>query len=344
MKNLKLVLRNIKAYPLLRYGISTYLFLSILTISGLLYHDFYVGNLLKETLMENQKLIESISVINEKTNQHYFVAKSDLIKPLSEKQKQEYEQFLEKYFEHQSFYLNFWLSLLAIVLGVFSIIIPICFTKFLEDKRKDINRAIEECNKNEQQCQKQRLEVADLAKEVKANSMLYDARQYAIIKDMDKAFSLVNDSISIKKTSSNLSFRAHFYLHQKNFRAAINDLEESLKIDEINDTLINLSSAYMEIGNIQKAMSYIEASIKKDPNLFINYYNLTEGYIRLRDSQQALISLREFVKRNKNPFINIIDKDNWKKWISEMPQDNNTKELLKIINNLEIKATKEVYE
>lgn len=348
MKNLKLVLRNIKAYPLLKYGILTHLVLCIITISGILYYNFHTTKLLQETLTENQKIIESISIVNEGTKQQYFVIKSGIIKSLAEKQKQEYEQFLEKYFEHQSFYLNFWLSLLAIVLGMFAIIIPICFTKFLEDKRKDMDKIIRDCQYQKRQTEvnlkemnEKLKQVESLTKEVQANSMLTEANQYDYVGDIDKAITVAGNSIAIKKTVANLSLRALFYIRQRKIIPAINDLEESIKIEKTSNALTNLGYAYMEIGQVNKAIDYIKGSIMIDSEISINYYNLTEGYIRLKDPLSALNYLKEFIKKAGVPFINDGDKENWKQWISEMPQDDNTKEMLKIIDKLQVRTTNE---
>ena len=208
---------------------------------------------------------------------------------------------------------------------------------------------IRDCKKEKQQTvvnlsemQKKLLQIEDIAKEVKANSMLAEASQNASIGNIDKAISIISNSIAIKKTVANLSLRAHLWSRKKDFMAVINDLEECLKLEKNNIVLANLGWANIGIGRFQKAVEYIKASIEIDAEAAVNYYNLAEAYIRIKDFSKAIDALNDFMVKEREPFIYDDDKINWNRWINESPQNEETESLQLIINNkLKIKKRNE---
>ena len=339
MKNLKLVLRNIKAYPILKYAVCTYGLLCITMISLTIWQYYSVRTLVEDNIAANKHFIETLTIVNDDTTQSYHVATNDIIKHIDDKQKYEYKQFLEKYFEHQSYYLNFWLSMLAIVIGIFAIIIPICFVKFSDDKKKELDRIIRDCRKQKEQTtvnivemQKQLEQVECLAKEVKANSMLTWVSADIHLKDYDKALNIINSSIAIMETTQNLSLRANVYFKQKDYKNSIKDLEKCLNFDRDATTLSNLGCNYAIIGEYAKAKDYVLESVDKDKTIVGNYYNLTEIYIMLGDIYEALEALKEFICRENDPYIFEDDKEKWITKIKSLQQNEATLLLLKTID------------
>lgn len=339
MKNLQLVLRNIKAYPILKYAVCTYGLLCITMISLTIWQYYSVRTLVEDNIVANKHFIETLTIVNDDTNQSYHVATNDIIKSIDDKQKYEYKQFLEKYFEHQSYYLNFWLSMLAIVIGIFAIIIPICFVKFSDDKRKELDRIIRDCRKQKEQTtvniaemQKQLEQVERLAKEVKANSMLTWVSADIYLKNYDKALNTINSSIEIMKTIQNLTLRAQVYSEQKDYINALKDLKECLKFGKTANMLYNLECCYASMGEYEKAKEYALESIDKDKKIIGNYYNLTEIYIMLGDIYEALEALKEFICRENDPYIFEDDKEKWITKIKSLQQNEATLLLLKTIN------------
>ena len=95
MKNLKLVIRNIKTYPILKYAVFTYSLLCFMIIGLNIWHYFSVRLLVEENIIANKNFIETLTIVNDTTNQSYHIATSDIIKPIDKQQQYEYKQFLE---------------------------------------------------------------------------------------------------------------------------------------------------------------------------------------------------------------------------------------------------------
>lgn len=348
IKNLKLVLRNIKVYPILKYAVITYGILCAIVVILTVWQYLSIRTLVEESIIANKNFIETLTIVNDTTNQSYHIATNRIVKPIDDMQKYEYKQFLEKYFEHQSYYLNFWLSMLAIIIGIFAIIVPICFVKFFEDKKREIDKIITECKNQKEQTsvnvdemKKQLQKVENLAKEVKANSMLsgisISIAHDISSKNYDKAISTINSSIEIMKTIQNLSLRAEVYLKKKEYKKAINDLEECLKIKREAGVLANLGCAYIGIKNYQNAKRCILESINLDEKIYVNYYNLTEMCIMLGDIDNAINALRDYLCKVNKPYITYDDKEMWIKKVKALPQNEKTKLLINMINNLILK-------
>lgn len=344
MKNLKLVLRNIKVYPILKYAVITYGILCTTMVALTIWQYLSIRTLVEESIIANKNFIETLTIVNDATNQSYHIATNNVVKPIDDMQKYEYKQFLEKYFEHQSYYLNFWLSMLAIMVGIFAIIVPICFVKFFEDKKREIDKIIAECKTQKEQTsvnvdemRKQLQEVENLAKEVKANSMLsgisINIAHDISSKNYDKAIGTISSSIEIMKTIQNLSLRAEVYLKKEEYKKAINDLEECLKIKRDAGVLANLGCAYIGIKDYQNAKKCILESISLDEKIYVNYYNLAELCIMLGDIDNAINALRDYRCRVNKPYITLADKEIWIKQIEALPQNEKTLLLIDMINN-----------
>lgn len=344
MKNLKLVLRNIKVYPILKYAVITYGILCTTMVALTIWQYLSIRTLVEESIIANKNFIETLTIVNDATNQSYHIATNNVVKPIDDMQKYEYKQFLEKYFEHQSYYLNFWLSMLAIMIGIFAIIVPICFVKFFEDKKREIDKIITECKSQKEQTsvnvdemKKQLQEVENLAKEVKANSMLsgisINIAHDISNKNYDKAISTINSSIEITKTVQNLSLRAEVYSNKKEYEKAICDLKECLKIKKDAGILANLGCIYANMKDYQNAKKYILESIGLDEKIYVNYYNLTEVCIMLGDIDNAINALSDYLCRINKPYIYSDDKKKWLDEINRISQNEKTLLLINMINN-----------
>ncbi len=65
-----------------------------------------------------------------------------------------YKDFLIKYNENQSNWLNTRLTVLSIVFGLLGLIVPICFMKLYQDKKDEIDKLIEKTEKQKQEMEK----------------------------------------------------------------------------------------------------------------------------------------------------------------------------------------------
>lgn len=337
IKEIKSMILNIKTYPVLKWTLISNIILYAIVIGCVAWQSYKTRLLVEETIVANQHIIETISI--ESDGKQFIVKTKEVLKPLADAQKYEYKKFLEKYFEHQSYYLNFWLSILAIALGIFAIIVPICFVKFSEDKRKELNTLIKDCRQQKKQTEvnlkqiKEQLErTENLAKEVKANSITMQVAFYIAAKDYERAIKLLNISINIMPTVENLSYRAIVFAKQNNYQDAINDLERSLNIERKAETLTSLGCYYATINDYQKAKEYILESVGKDQQIAVNYYNLTEVNIMLGDISKAIEVLKEFIYREKTPYIFEDDKKKWIDKLKSLQQDEDTTQLLKTID------------
>lgn len=338
---------NVKASSLLKWAIPTYCILCLFVLVLFVAQYRYVRNSIDSLMNSNRETIENLTIVSDKDTKNYKLITSDAQNTVSVAQREHYQEFLEKYLEHQSYFLNFWLAALAIVLGIFAIIVPICFMKLLENKRRDLDLMIESCQKQKEQTninleemQKQLKEVADMALEVKANSMLTWVNFALENGDADKVIPTINESISIKPTSENLFARAYYYNSKKDFNKARIDWEECLKMNKSPAALGNLGITYLELGMVEEAINCFKEVQNLIPNETGTYYNLTEAYLKKHEFETSKQYLLDFIRLENIPYIFDDDKIKWKEILDTAPTDQAAKDIIDIINKLAVKKRK----
>lgn len=339
IKNLRAMILNVKTYPVLQWAILANTIVYVIIVGCFIWQNITTRNLVEETIISNQRIMETISIVSDKTGQHFSIATNNIIKPLEDTQKYEYKKFLEKYLERQSYYLNFWLSMLAIVLGIFAVIVPICFVKFAEDKKKELDLLIRGCKKqkaktevNVKQMEDKLTKVEEMTKEVKANTMISWLPFDVMNGKLDDALATVNESINIVKTAENLSARSSIYFKKNDYKNAIKDLEDCMKIKRNARILGVLGVYYIYINDYENSKKYILESMSLNPQNINNYYNLAETYIMLGDYTKAIEVLKEFIVKERYPYIYDDDKLKWVQHIQTSPKNEETVQLIKMIN------------
>ncbi len=329
---------NIKASNLLKWAIPSYCVLCVFVIILFVAQYRYVRSAIDSLMDSNRQTIENLTIVSDKNTKHYKLTTSDAKTVVNVTQREQYQEFLEKYLEHQSYFLNFWLATLAIVLGIFAIIVPICFTKLLEDKRKDLDAMIESCQKQKEQTQtnleemrSQLKKVEEMTLEVKANSMLTWVGFALDSGQADKVISTINESINIKKTSENLSARGYYYFNKKDFNNAKADWEECLKIKREPFILENLGVLYLNLNMPDESIVYLQEAQSMTSYTCTLCYNFAEAYLQKHEFETAKKYLLDFMRLENTPYIFDDDKIKWKQILNTAPTNQDAKSMVDII-------------
>ena len=102
-----------------------------------------VFEVLEASIQNNNDIISQITVDKKKR----VVITPALVQQIKNFQSVKNDDFMRSYYETQSNWLNMWLTILTIVLGILAVVLPVCFMKFYEDKKKDIEKR-NDCPKN----------------------------------------------------------------------------------------------------------------------------------------------------------------------------------------------------
>lgn len=122
--------------------ISIISFLVIVSIMIALIFSYHVAieKTFEKSISYNTNAIQNLSKIKTKSGKYTIILEDSLLQNIKKVQVINYKNFLEKYLEIQANWLNAWLTILAIILGILGIVIPICFAKFYENKKVEIEK------------------------------------------------------------------------------------------------------------------------------------------------------------------------------------------------------------
>ena len=195
---------------------------------------------LEASIQNNNDIISQITVDKKKR----VVITPALVQQIKNFQSVKNDDFMRSYYETQSNWLNMWLTILTIVLGILAVVLPVCFMKFYEDKKKDIEKVIRECKKVQKSMMK---EVATVEK--KKNSMTADLELVKKYVDDSKANNFYAQAISD--------------LSKNNYDDALDNIEKTIKLNPKMEKAYGIKSiVYRNKQDYNKALECLNQAIQ----------------------------------------------------------------------------------
>ncbi|WP_428076210.1 tetratricopeptide repeat protein [Candidatus Avelusimicrobium fimicolum] len=221
-------------------------------------------------ISKTTEIISNIKVENQKNKQ--VIISDELSKAISKVNQNEYETFLRTYYESQNNWLNIWLTILTIILGVLGIGIPLCFLKFYESKKEEFNIIIREVEKKKETMTQDLDEVKDYVKKAKQSEN--------------------------KALLSQLFVAAARESHLRHYELALTHVEKALRIDCNNYDILCLKAAILleKEDYLQSEAIFSKVlNIKRNPNVLNDYGHVLSC---LNKDQEAIQILTEAISMN----------------------------------------------
>lgn len=245
-------------------------------------------NSIKNIQHNNQQLIvqtlKNLEIKNTKNENFEILIKKNNSDNLNKITNEQYNDFLIKYNENQSNWLNIWLTILGIALAFIGLIAPLCFMKLYEDKKAEMDKIIEEARR-----QKDKAELSVQKME----------------EDLATVKKYVNEAQSIAKYTEGLNK----IREDKNNEAEKLFLEAIELNPENDDALDALGCLYGKKKDFTKAIEYLEKAIAIKPTA-IHYNNMS--FIQQINNnipeaiKYELLALEKAVNDNNRAFYNSI--------------------------------------
>ena len=158
-------------------------------------YNFKIQQAFEESISENIKIIKSLQVVSA-DNKQFFVTVNNAVKDsIKTKQETTYKDFMTKYYEIQSNWLNTWLTAIAIILALIAIIIPILFLKFNEKQETSLEKALEKVNKTDGLINKRLREYDEKMKQVMDSATKIPKENFAKAEeDFKKVLQIVQEN------------------------------------------------------------------------------------------------------------------------------------------------------
>ncbi len=344
--------------------------LGLVMLLMLITYHCKVTSILDNSIKENNKIIQSIEVISKKTGKHYFVVKNnDLLKNTDNIHKDNHSDFLQQYYITQNNWLNIWLTILAIILGILAIAAPIIGMRFFDSKKDDIDKLINEAKGLQKQLSKSlkssdetMKDIEDRSKEVikelqedsmKGNTYLnkiieqekrkevqeytQKARRYIINHKYNEAIDVLTKSLEIDSNDLlSLNYIGFCYYRLQDLDTSLEFMNRAMSLNPKDSSILNLlGSLYIQLEQYDKAINYLKEAISvRDDDSY--HYNLSEAYIKNRDFTQAKEALNIFMNKAKNPYIFNDDKDDWEGILNSSKKMKHVSDIKNIIGKLAV--------
>ena len=354
---------EIKPSICLTWGLIAFVLITVATICITVKFQLNLAEQHQEILKEQKARLEELkTIVNTVSKQS--PSKGQAIQPINYKQESEeksvdsYQNFLANYYTTQSNWLNTWLTILAISMGVMGIAVPI----ILADRKKDIEDTIKNAKEtieglkaeltkaiesnivatddkltNMDNKLKEVHEYVAKAKEsenkAKASSLFLEGNRYHAEKKFDEAIENYTKAIKLngnfKEAYNN---RGVSYVDTGDYFSAIKDYEKVMEINS-NDTdaYNNRGIAYIKQKKYSLAIADFNKIIELDSNFVKAYYNLAEAYIFNKEFDKALETLNQFQQKEKKPYIYNDDYDLWLDELNKSTQDAIVQQIIEII-------------
>lgn len=300
---------------ILTISICSFVIVSILMFIMVFVYYKQMQNKFEESINNTTKIVSHLQIKKEKDKN--LIISTDLENLVSNLKHNDYDQFLREYYTIQIHWLNFWLTILTILLGILGIAIPICFIKFYEGKKEEISDLIQE-NKTVLERMKEEVKevekkketmtkdldevkryvehAAESEKRIKASKNFILAIQERKKKNYKESLELINKAINL--FPKNIDFileKANVLYDMKDFNSAIVIYEQVLQ-KKINVSIYNsYASSLAELKKFDQAIAIFDKAIKLDPKnyrllsnrgtCFIEKNNITEA---IKDFNKAL--------------------------------------------------------
>jgi|GEM_PF-1490814 len=269
--------------------IGTIITFAIVTLLSLIMTVYFIAEMKtehKEYIQKYEKQLETIqkSLSNNKT-----------IKIINFEKKSEdnYKDFLEKYYTGQNNWLNIWLTILAIALGVMGIIFPLLFA----DKKKEMDEIIAKGEKAIDDIKKQ------ASKEFEEYKKDIDDKLINFDKDLQKVVNSVKEvEESKKKAEASVNFAMAFKCHDKNkLNEAIDYYNKAIELSpNFKEAYYNRGIAYIKQENYPRAIEDYNKAIELSPNFKEAYYNRGIAYFKQGNYPRAIEDYDKAIELNPN--------------------------------------------
>ena len=225
------------------------------------------------------------------------------------------QDFKDKYFETQSYWLNFWLTCLTILISIVGVALPLFTAKSHENQEKELNNVIRESKR------KINASVENTNENTKKSlkyALLSQASIQMMLRKWNKAIEfylelLDNDDKDIE-TLTNIT---QAYICAEKFLEAKKYSLKILRLDKDNCEGLN-SLLYINLitKDIKHAVECGEKILNIEPENLICSYNLIEAYILNNDLDKA-VNLFEKYREFQGSYILFKDINYWKNIINQ---------------------------
>ena len=250
------------------------------------------GNSIKNIQHNNQQFItqtlRNIEIKNTKNENFEIIIKQNNSDTLNKITNEQYNDFLIKYNENQSNWLNTWLTILGIALAFIGLIAPLCFMKLYEDKKAEMDKIIEEAR---QQKDKAKLNVQKMEEQLQE----VNNQSKKMSEDLTTVKKYVNEAQSLAKYTEGLN----------KIREDKNDEAEKLFLEAIelnpenDDAYDELGLLYCKNQDYDKAISYLKKAIAVKQNSR-HYCNLSYAYRHNQCHQEAIDCAQKAIEKALN--------------------------------------------
>ncbi len=179
------------------------------------------------------------------------------------------KDFISDYYVIQADWLNKWLTILAIIIGIFGVMIPICFVKFLENKEKEMDRIIKDAIKQKKKTKLNVEQMENQLKEVNQQAKIMNEQLQEVNKKaetMDEQLQEVKGYVYETQALSKCMEGEQKY-KDKQYEEAKELLEASLKLNSNSDkTHYLLGATYLKLKNYDEAKTHLLKAIEIKPS------------------------------------------------------------------------------
>ena len=273
---------------ILKLSITMFILITFISIGLNIYFNNAIKKIYNENLNATRIFIQNIKIGTSKNNYRLFIDEesSDQINALCDKN---YREFIIQYNENQANWLNTWLTILSIILGLLGLIIPICFMKLYQDKKDEIDKLID---KIEQQKNTMELHI----KQSKTHKLKMD-EAIVVAKKQKKEMQLQVDEVNQK--SQNMSKEL------EEMKSQVLKNEEYLKkIGSFSNyteaiSILNEKKFEKEPNKLQEAIQLLQESIKLNPQNDKALYKLGIVYSQKKDYKNAIFNIKMAIEINE---------------------------------------------
>lgn len=244
------------------------------------------GNSIKNIQHNNQQFItqtlRNIEIKNTKNENFEIIIKQNDSDTLNKITNEQYNDFLIKYNENQSNWLNTWLTILGIALAFIGLIAPLCFMKLYEDKKAEMDKIIEEArqqkdkaklnvqkmeeqlqevNSQSKKMEEQLQEVNSQSKKMEEQLQEVNNQSKKMEEDLTTVKKYVNEAQSLAKYTEGLNKD-----REDKTEEAENFYKEAIQLNPQNDDALDaLGCLYGEKKDFTKAIECLEKAIAINP-------------------------------------------------------------------------------
>jgi len=293
------------------------------TTISLLYTKTFVDEMDKHQKEFSQKYEKVLDIIQK--NQANPNATNTIV--FEKKDENTYQAFLATYYKDQSDWLNIWLTILAITMGIMGIAIPI----LMADKKKEMDNAIEKGEKVLENIQKQasvqieKLEIfakdlekvafyakkaEESEKKAEASVLFAEANQHHHKEEFDQAIEKYKKALELNPAYYQAYLNiGNAYMRQKKYNDALNACNKAIKINpKYSEAFLNRGLTYLRLNNYDAALKDYNKAIEINPNYHLAYLYRGQYYYKHSDYHTALKDYDKAIELNPDNYHAYLDK------------------------------------